>query len=273
MHPVSVVTGGFSGAPTKAQADTLRIDLQEAIEDARALLQWTTAFKLPDDKQDFTVVALHHPDEYPMNEGRLVSSAGLDITIADYQQNFQETHTPHSTALHSHLHDKPYLVGPLARMNLNYTKMPSAVTEVIEASAIRFPSQNVFHSMVARAAEIYFALLEAIDILEKYEPPHQSHVPGTPQAGVGYGCTEAPRGILWHRYELDAGGMVKSAIIVPPTSQNQARIEEDLRVSLQKFGLEQDDETLRLHGETVIRNYDPCISCATHFLKIIVHRT
>ena len=272
MHPVSVLIGGFSGAPTKAQAEILRHDLQDALEDARALLQWTSAFDFPDDQQDFTTVALQHPDEYPMNEGRIVSSRGLDMAIADYQQHFQETHAPHSTALHSHLDGEPYLVGPLARINLNYAKLPKAVTEVIEASAIRFPSQNVFHSMVARAAEIYFALLEAIDILKAYTQPQQSHVPATPQAGVGYGCTEAPRGILWHRYELDTEGKVSNAIIVPPTSQNQARIEEDLRQSLEKFGLEHDDEALRLRGETVIRNYDPCISCATHFLKLKVHR-
>lgn len=273
VHPVSVCTGGFSGAPSTHQVNTLLGELQEGLEDAHALLQWTSVLEFPDDNQDFTSVALQHPDEYPMNEGRIISSQGLDIAISDYQQHFQESHTPHSTALHSHLHGKPYLVGPLARMNLNYAKLPTAVTETIEASPIRFPSRNVFHSMVARAAEIYFALLEAIAILESYQTPVQAHVPITPLAGIGYGCTEAPRGILWHRYELNAEGLVTSATIVPPTSQNQARIEEDLRLSLEKFGLEQEDEALRLHGETVIRNYDPCISCATHFLKLKVHRT
>jgi len=85
-------------------------------------------------------------------------------------------------------------------------------------------------------------------------------------------ATEAPRGILWHRYETSADGLIKKAVIVPPTSQNQARIEEDLRLSLEAFGLDRGDDALRQQGEQIIRNYDPCISCATHFLKVKVNR-
>ncbi|MGA7951194.1 MAG: nickel-dependent hydrogenase large subunit, partial [Thiobacillaceae bacterium] len=91
-------------------------------------------------------------------------------------------------------------------------------------------------------------------------------------AGVAMGCTEAPRGLLWHRYETDAAGRIVAARIVPPTSQNQGRIEEDLQLSLNAFGLEHEDSALRLHCEKIIRNYDPCISCATHFLRLDVER-
>ncbi|ODU40297.1 MAG: hypothetical protein ABS92_13030 [Thiobacillus sp. SCN 63-374] len=97
-------------------------------------------------------------------------------------------------------------------------------------------------------------------------------MPATPRAGVAIGCTEAPRGLLWHRYEMDDAGCVINARIVPPTSQNQGRIEEDLRLSLLNFGLGHPDDALRLHCEKVIRNYDPCISCATHFLRLNVAR-
>jgi coenzyme F420-reducing hydrogenase alpha subunit len=120
--------------------------------------------------------------------------------------------------------------------------------------------------------ELHFALLEAIRVLEGYEPRDTPYVEVTPQAGVGFGCTEAPRGILWHRYELDSEGKVVSATITPPTSQNQARIEEDLKATLEAHGLDASDDALRLLGEQVIRNYDPCISCATHFLKLDVSR-
>lgn len=273
VHPVTVCAGGFSAAPNSEQARLLLNDLKNAVADAHTLLQWTTTFAFPNNPQNFTCVALHHPEQYPMNEGRIVSSQGLDISIDDYQQHFQETHAVHSTALHSHLNGKPYLVGPLARMNLNHAQLPKPVKAILEASEIHFPSQNMFHSMVARAAEIYFAILEAIDILQQIETPAQSAVPVTARAGMGYGCTEAPRGILWHRYELDQQGNVVSAIIIPPTSQNQARIEEDLCWSLEQFGLAQDDDALRLRGEMIIRNYDPCISCATHFLKVKVTRS
>ena len=130
----------------------------------------------------------------------------------------------------------------------------------------------MFHSALARAAELHFALLEAIRLLESYEPSNEPFVEVIPRAGVGFGCTEAPRGFLWHRYELDEEGKVVSATITPPTSQNQARIEQDLKRSLEGLGLDRGDDELRLHGEQVIRNYDPCISCATHFLKLKVER-
>ena len=266
-------TGGFTFAPDINNAEILLNELQESIDDAKILLQWTTSIDFPDDAQDFTCVAMHHPDEYPMNEGRIVSSQGLDIAISDYQQHFTETHVPHSTALHSHFNGKPYLVGPLARVNLNYTQLPAEIRQVIEDGNIQFPSNNMFHSIVARAAEIYFAMLEAIKILKQYKVPQQSCYAPTPRAGIGFGCTEAPRGILWHRYELDNIGKVVKSTIIPPTSQNQARIEEDLHISLENFGLDHDDDALRLRGETVIRNYDPCISCATHFLKVNVNRS
>ncbi len=273
VHPVSVCAGGFTSAPSHEQATSLLQELKTGANDARALLEWTLDFDLPDDAQDFVCVALHHPNEYPMNEGRIISSQGLDIPVTEYQKHFSETHAPHSTALHSHLHGQPYLVGPLARINLNYSQLPTEVRQVIENSTLRFPSQNMFHSMVARAAEIYFAVLEAIRLLEEYTVPNEPAGTVIPQPGIAIGCTEAPRGILWHRYELDEQGNVLSATIIPPTSQNQAHIEEDLRISLQKFGLEHNDDALRLRAEMVIRNYDPCISCATHFLKLKVNRT
>ncbi len=272
VHPVSVCAGGFTSALSHEQATSLLQELKTGANDARALLEWTLDFDLPDDTQDFVCVALHHPKEYPMNEGRIISSQGLDISVDEYQKHFSETHAPHSTALHSHLHGQPYLVGPLARINLNYSQLPAEVRQLIENSTLRFPSQNMFHSIVARAAEIYFAVLEAIRLLEGYTVPNEPAGTVIHRPGIAIGCTEAPRGILWHRYELDEQGNVLSATIIPPTSQNQARIEEDLRISLQKFGLEHNDDALRLRGEMVIRNYDPCISCATHFLKLKVNR-
>ena len=125
---------------------------------------------------------------------------------------------------------------------------------------------------MARSVEILLALHEALRLLEDYRVPASPHVGVTPRAGVAYGCTEAPRGLLWHRYEIDADGCVVNARIVPPTSQNQGRIEEDLMLSLLNLGLDQPDDVLRLHCEKVIRNYDPCISCATHFLRMNVER-
>ncbi|MCW8857656.1 MAG: hydrogenase maturation protease, partial [Kangiella sp.] len=272
VHPVGVCAGGFYKAPDMDRVQSLVQRLKSALPEAEALLRWTTSLDLPDDQQDFVSVAMRHENEYPLNEGRIVSDQGLDISIDEYEQHFRELHIPHSTALHSLLHDKPYLVGPLARINLNQDKLPESLRALIKECGLTFPSRNMFHSIHARAIEIYFGILEATRILEDYTLPNSSHIKPTVQSGVGFGCSEAPRGLLWHRYELDDNGLVKSARIVPPTSQNQARIEEDLRSSLQFLGLDNDEGVLRLHAEKVIRNYDPCISCATHFLDLKLQR-
>jgi coenzyme F420-reducing hydrogenase alpha subunit len=174
--------------------------------------------------------------------------------------------TASSNAL-SAVSQQPYLVGPLARLNLNHAQLPERVQALLAESGLALPSRNLFHSLIARAVEILLALHEALRLLDDYRLPDSPWVPVTPRAGVATGCTEAPRGLLWHRYEMDDAGRVVNARIVPPTSQNQARIEEDLRLSLLNFGLDHPDDALRLHCEKVIRNYDPCISCATHFLR------
>ncbi|WP_455201081.1 Ni/Fe hydrogenase subunit alpha [Kaarinaea lacus] len=272
VHPVGACVGGFFSAPAMEDVKNLLQEFKQALPVAKELVLWTASLRLPDDQQDFISVSLRHDNEYPMNEGRIVSSQGLNIPINDYQQHFKEIHMPHSTALHSQLDGQPYLVGPLARINLNIDRLPGSLQQVIKETGINFPSNNMFHSVVVRAIEIYYAIWQAIQIMENYSIPDSSSVEASPKAGVGFGCTEAPRGILWHRYELADSGNVCDAIIVPPTSQNQARIEQDLELSLKAFGLDQNDDALRLRSETVIRNYDPCISCATHFLKVNVIR-
>jgi len=138
---------------------------------------------------------------------------------------------------------------------------------------VSFPSANPFHSVIARALEIHAALAEAWQLLSAYELPEALCVELAPRAATGYGATEAPRGLLWHRYDTGPDGLIRAARIVPPTSQNQARIEADLHQTLEQFGLDRPAEELRRHAETAIRNYDPCISCATHFLRLTVeHR-
>ncbi len=272
VHPVGARVGGFYRLPDKADIDKMLAKLKQALPDAETLLHWTAALKLPDDQQDFCNVSIQHHAEYPMMQGHLVSDQGLDIPIENFERRFEEYQVPHSTALHAMLDGKPYLVGPLARVNLNQGCLPEATKLILRNTGIHFPSKNMFHSIVARAAEIHFAILEAIHLLTSYTEPDAAYSAVIPRAGIGYGCTEAPRGLLWHKYETDINGNIVSARIVPPTSQNQARIEQDIANSLQSFGLEQPEDALRLRAETVIRNYDPCISCATHFLKLKINR-
>jgi coenzyme F420-reducing hydrogenase alpha subunit len=272
VHPVGVRVGGFYGAPGQDEVDSLLRRLEAALPSAEALVGWTAGLDFPDDEQAFISVAMSHPDEYAINRGNLISGQGLETEITFYESHFQEHQAPHSTALHSTLDGRPYLVGPLARLNLNFHQLPQPVRKVMDACGIAFPSHNMFHSIVARAIELHLAIYEAIELLKNYHRPDEPYLPVQPQEGNGFGCTEAPRGILWHRYDVDDQGIVRYARIVPPTSQNQGRIEEDIRFSLERFGLDNTDDALRLRAEQVIRNYDPCISCATHFLRLDVHR-
>ena len=272
VHPVGMRVGGFHRAPNPERAAAVLAELREALEDAQAMVAFTASLDLPDDEQDFVSVALRHEGEYAMYSGRIVSDRGLDLPVENYLDRFQESHVAHSTALYAHLDGQPYLVGPLARLNLNHDQLSPPVKAALEATGLSLPSRNMFHSVIARAVEIHEIVLEAIRLIESLDSSEPASVPMTPGAGVGCGATEAPRGLLWHRYELDHEGKVLSAQIVPPTAQNQARIEDDLKRSLEAFGLHNDDDALRLRGETVIRNYDPCISCATHFLKVRVER-
>ena len=272
VHPVGARLGGFHHAPGVDAVAGIRAALRDALPLAEELVQWTASLALPDHDQDFVSVALRHPGEYPFNEGDLVASDGLHIPIADYEQHFTEEHVAHSTALHGRYHGRPYLVGPLARVNLNWDRLPPQVRSTAERAGLVFPSRNMFHSIAARAVEVHFALVEALRILDDYALPEAPFMTATPRAGVGFGATEAPRGTLWQRWETDEAGRVRAARIVPPTSQNQPRMEEDLRLSLEAMGLEHSDEALRLRAEAVVRNYDPCISCATHFLDLRVRR-
>ncbi len=272
VHPVGACVGGFYRAPDKAAVAILLAKFEQYLPEAEALVKWAAGLPLPMIEQEFISVAMHHPDEYPINHGNIVSNRGLKIHSSQFDEHFREYQAPYSNALHCLLDNQPYLVGPLARVNLNHQLFPKPIQTVMKEVGIHWPAKNMFYSIVARALEIYYAMMEAIRIMRNYQVPSASRIEVTPASGSGFWCTEAPRGLLWQCFELNNKGLVQSARIVPPTSQNQARIEEDLRASLQAFGLNHDEEKLRLHSEKTIRNYDPCISCSTHFLKLKVDR-
>lgn len=280
VHPVGVRVGGFHAAPAPAAVEDLARDLERSLPEAMALLQWALGLQLPKRQDEFTCVALRHADEYPLFSGRLAADHQFEIDIADYPRYFREFQAPHSTALHSRFHPQgveqgdgqDYLVGPLARLNLNFERLPEVIRRALQAGGFPHPSGNLFHSIVARAAEIYLAISEAVRLLQAYEVPNRPYTEAAPRAGEAAGCTEAPRGTLWHYYAFDADGRVLRARIVPPTSQNQARIESDLRGGLEALGLQRPEDELRRHAEAIVRNYDPCISCATHFLRLKVRQ-
>jgi len=272
VHPVGACVGGFFKAPSPSHIQALLKQAEERLNDCEELIRWLASLDLPDNSHEFCTVSLSHPDEYPMNEGRIISNYGLDIAIEEFDHYFKESQVPYSTALHCLLKGKPYLVGPLARLNNNLRLIPEPIVALLKSLGLKFPSNNMYYSIIARAVEIYYCVLEAKRILSEYQHSSTPNVSVNPRNGIGYGCTEAPRGLLWHCYEMQTNGLVKSARIVPPTSQNQARIEEDLHRSLTLLGLDKAEDELRHYSEMIIRNYDPCISCSTHFLQLKINQ-
>ena len=274
IHPINVTVGGFYRAPKKQDLKALLPDLEWGLQASIDVLRLVSGFDFPDFEQPYQCVSLKHPDEYPLNEGRVVGSGGLDIPVQQYEQHFQERHVKQSTALHSVLLPKAehYLVGPLARINNCFDQLGSTARREAERCGIEWPSQNNFQSIVARAVELITAHEEAIDIVSAYnEEPTESRVAYQPRPGDGSHATEAPRGLLYHRYRIGEDGLIAEAKIVPPTSQNQGQIEDDLRDFVPTVvGFNDAEATQRC--EHMIRNYDPCISCATHFLKLTIDR-
>ena len=221
VHPVGLRVGGFHHAPAKAQVEALRKKLLDALPESIELVRWTAGIPLPHDDQPFLSVALRQETGYAIESGRITASDGLQIEAPEYDAHFAEYQQPYSTALFSAYHHQPYLVGPLARLNLNHDQLPENIRELIAETGLKYPNGNVFTSMAARAVEILFAIQEAARLLENYQVPDSPHVPVKPKAGIAFGATEAPRGLLWHRYLVDADGLIHAARIVPPTSQNQ----------------------------------------------------
>jgi sulfhydrogenase subunit alpha len=273
IHPVNVRVGGFYRAPERAELAPVVEQLKAAREFAREAVAWTASLPFPDFEEDFEFVALSHPGVYAIESGRLASSSGLNIGPSEYEEHFAEEQVPHSTALHSRLRPdgRAYLCGPLARWALNRERLSPLALDAARDAGLEPVCRNPFRSIVVRAVEVLYALDEALAILERYEPFDPPGVEVVPRAGTGHGWTEAPRGLLWHRYRIAADGTIEDAKIVPPTSQNQARIEESLYGYVTRYADLPDDQ-LQLRCEQAIRSYDPCISCATHFLRLEVDR-
>lgn len=272
VHPIGLKVGGFHRAPPKHEVADMVDKLLAAREDARQFAIWAAGLPYPVDEQEFVSVAVQHPDEYGIVEGRLVSDRGRHIEFEDYPKSFREYQVKHSTAFYSLMDGSSFFLGPLARMNLNFAQLPATVQALAQELGIRFPSHNMFMNVVARALECYLAIEDSLRILRAYQLPMRPFVEVTPRAGVGHHCTEAPRGMIYHRFELDNDGRVKFATMIPPTSQNQLRIQQNLHSAMERYGLQHTDAELQHLCEQVIRNYDPCLSCSTHFLTMTVHR-
>jgi sulfhydrogenase subunit alpha len=270
IHPINVAVGGFHRIPRRENLAALIPDFEWGLQAAIETTRWVAGFEFPEFEQPYEFVALSHPDEYAMNEGEIVASDGLRIPVEQFDDEFVEVQVPHSTALHAVRKStgQSYLVGPLARIHLNREQLSPSARQLAEELDFPSPCQNPYRSIIARALELVHAYETALALL-KGDHDGPARIAYTPRDGSGVAATEAPRGLLYHRYETTSAGTLTEAKIVPPTSQNQGQIERDVRdwlVPRLAQGANRDE--LAQGCEQLVRTYDPCISCSTHFLRV-----
>ncbi len=274
VHPVNVTVGGFHRAPDATALRGLVPELEWGHAAAIESLDVVGRFDCPSFPRDCECVAVGPGYLAAEDEPRIISTSGLDIPCSAFTDHFVERQVPHSTGLHCLLEPggRPYLTGPLARLNLFRDRLPPRARRAADA-CLDQPCRDTFQSIRVRLVEIAAAFEEAARIARMcHAPAAPCRIDFTPRPGAGCHAVEAPRGLLHHRYELDAAGLVAAAAIVPPTSQNLACIEADLRAFVPGvIGLPEPEAARRC--EHLIRNYDPCISCAAHFLDFTVERS
>jgi sulfhydrogenase subunit alpha len=272
VHPVSACVGGFYSFPKAKALQEMLPDLKWGLEKSKETVRWAMTLDYPEMEVDYEFVAIHHPTEYAIIEGEILSSKRGIVPIEKFEQLYPEQHVRHSNAIHSRpAEGQPYIVGPLARLNLNAAQLGSEAKASIDEVGLTLPLTNPYKSLIARAVEMVDAFDLAIQLVEGYQPQGFSHPELKVKAGSGAACTEAPRGMLYHRYAINEQGFIQEARIIPPTAQNLARMEADLwQLAPEVIDLPQAEASLAC--EHLIRSYDPCISCATHFLKLTIDR-
>ncbi|KAB1990479.1 Ni/Fe hydrogenase subunit alpha [Streptomyces triticiradicis] len=289
VHPVNIRVGGFYRTPAPAELRPLTEVLRRAREDALETVRWVAAFDFPDAVCDHDLLALRDPGRYPIDSGmpavrgmREDGPALHEFPVPDFEEHVREGQVPHSTALTALLDGRRFLTGPLARYAISGRWLHPLAAEAARDAGLGAPDggavcDNPFRGIVVRAVEVVQAVEEALRIIDGYEPPLSPAVEVTPREGAGAGATEAPRGLLYHRYALAEDGTLTAARIVAPTAQNQTAIEEDVRravqARLESGGPAADDEELTRLCERAVRNHDPCISCAAHFIDLTLDRT
>ncbi|MFM8570676.1 MAG: Ni/Fe hydrogenase subunit alpha [Pirellula sp.] len=280
IHPINIAIGGFYRLPKTSELAELIPELQRGLQDAIDAARWLASLPLPDFSAPYHYVSLVHPERYPIEAGQIAIGPDQTIPIENYESHFQEVQVPHSTALQSRRigavdQASEYFVGPLARMYHNQSRLEAQAGRLADELRLDPRSCNPYQSILARAIEVVHAFEEGLGILGSVVASGlvgaTAQVDYEPRAGVGISATEAPRGLIYHRYQIDCEGQVELAKIVPPTSQNQARIEADLRALVEQIH-QQTDESIAVQCERLVRCYDPCISCSTHFLKVKIER-
>lgn len=280
-HPITVCPRGFTKLPTKNELEKMREILTGQLEDLKATVNLFKVIKLPEFERETEYVALTHPGEYTFYEGELTTTdIHKKLNVDDYKEVVHEFHVSHSTSKHSKNKRASYMVGALARININFDKLNEQAKSVARALKFKPPCYNPFMNSIAQLVEIVHCLYDAIEIIEHLLKtgidcnevvsswPRSDEWPGLKiNAGEGVGAVEAPRGTLFHDYTINEKGLVQSANCVIPTNQNLANIDLDFKKMLPEI-LNKSKDEIRLQAEMLVRAYDPCISCSCHMLDV-----
>jgi len=272
VHPVTTAIGGFTALPEVSELKQLRQDLVDALPDLEATVELFAGFEFPEFLRPTEQVCLAQPGQYPLHAERVISSCGIDQTVAEFKTSIDEYIVPHSTAKMARTERGHYCVGPLARVKNSFARLSPMALKVAAALQLNAETQNPFHGLKARLVEVIHFVEEAIHaidnlLLHSYVSARTTAMPKG--GGQGVAAVEAPRGLLFHAYSYDSKGLLETADCIIPTAQNLASIEADIESLLPDL-LDLPDEQLKQRVETLIRSYDPCLSCSTHQLQVAI---
>jgi len=267
VHALYPNIGGFNQTPNKEEIDEVIKKLKDIRPAVLRLIKTFEDCKFVFDRETHFMSIVCNP--YGYLEGMIKDDHGNTITESEYRQHLEHVVIPYSQASGYEHERQPYMVGSLARINLSRDSLPEATKKDAASALSKFPSTNIFHNNLAQAIEVLQAVDESLNILENTTFAKEELIKPTRKSGIGVGVIEAPRGTLYHKVEIGEDGKVIKGEIVVPTGQNQINIEVDLKRRIEEL-LPTDitKEGLQLEMERLIRAYDPCMSCASHFLKI-----
>jgi coenzyme F420-reducing hydrogenase alpha subunit len=271
-HPITLKPGGFTAIPSEQQLRELKKSIEEAVPDVKTLIKvvLSLADKFPAFDRDTEYIALKHPDYYTFYHGDIASTdTDEKVPVQEFERVVNEYVLPQSTAKWCKWHRDSYAVGSLARFNLNAEMLLPMAADTAKEFGLEKGACNPYLNNVAQVIECVQVVEHSLQLIDelltsglKPEP-----VKVEPRAGEGVGCVEAPRGILFHRYVFDEKGFCTKANICIPTGQNHANIQKDFEAFAPQI-IDRDQDEIRLLLEMLVRSYDPCISCSTHFLNV-----
>jgi sulfhydrogenase subunit alpha len=279
-HPISICPRGFTKVPSPLKLEKMKEILKCNAKDMEDAVELFRQVKFPDFERETEFVATTHPEEYGIYEGNLISSdMDGEISPSDYLDIVHEYHVPHSTAKHSKNKRDSYMVGALARTNLNFDFLHEKAKDAAQSLGFSVPCYNTYMNSVAQLVEMVHCIYNSLEIIEEFITngideddivsswPSDSETPYRTRAGTGVGIVEAPRGTLIHEYTIDEKANIQNANCIIPTNQNLANADLDLRKLVPQIKDRSQDE-ITLACEMLVRAYDPCISCSSHFLKV-----